>query len=142
MYICCMKNLGLLILVLPVLFALSSCNKANKRIKERITKSDSVAINYFSGDGTIDTVVAIKVVRDSKKMEQLVNYIAERSEEGNYKCGFDGSLHFFKMNKVIQDIDFRMNEKGCMYFTFVLDGKPQATALSPEAKELISSFRK
>ena len=140
MYICGMKNLGLLILVL---FALSSCNKVNKEIKERITNSDSVAINYFSGDGTMDTVVAMKVIRDSKKMEQLVNYIGDRSEEGNYTCGFDGSLHFFKMNKVIQDIDFIMNEKeGCMYFTFVLDGKPQAAALSPEAKELISSFRK
>ena len=76
MYICGMKNLGLLILVL---FALSSCNKVNKEIKERITNSDSVAINYFSGDGTMDTVVAMKVIRDSKKMEQLVNYIGDRS---------------------------------------------------------------
>ena len=139
MYICGMKNLGLLIIVL---FALSSCNKANKEIRERITRSDSVAINYFSGDGTMDTVVAIKVIKDSKKMDQLVNYIAASSDKGNYTCGFDGSVHFFKMNKVIQDIDFRMNEKGCMYFTFVLDGKSQATTLSPEAKELINSFRK
>jgi hypothetical protein len=119
-----------------------ACSHPNKEIKERISNSDSLAINYFKGDGTMDTVVAVKIVRDKKKIEQLAGFIAGRSVEGNYICGYDGSLHFFKMNQVIQDIDFRMNEVGCMYFSFLQYGKPQATALSQAAKELISSFRK
>lgn len=121
---------------------LPACNRTNKQIQERIVNSDSVAINYFKGDGTMDTVVAIKIVRDKQKVEQLVRHIAAQSAEGNDKCGYDGSLHFFKMSKVIQDIDFRMNEEGCMYFSFMQDGKIKYTALSPAAKDLINFLRK
>ncbi len=121
---------------------LMACNHPNKEIKALIINSDSVAVNYFKGDGTMDTVVAVKITRDKQKIVQLATFISGRSVEANYKCGYDGSLHFFKMNKVIQDIDFRMNADGCMYFYFLQYGKPRATALSQEAKELIISFRK
>ncbi|MEJ7587594.1 MAG: hypothetical protein WKI04_08540 [Ferruginibacter sp.] len=46
------------------------------------------------------------------------------------------------MNKVIQDIDFRMNTDSCMFFSFLKYGKPSSTTLSQEAKEMIDSFRK
>ena len=134
-----MKNVRL---ILWTVFALSSCGKSNTEIKKRIANSDSVAINYFKGDGTMDTVVTIKIIRDKQQVEQLANLVAKRSVKANYKCGYDGSLHFFKMNKVIQDINFRMNEDDCMNFSFLQYGKTVATALSPEAKELINSFRK
>ncbi|MEP7144179.1 MAG: hypothetical protein ABI707_14950 [Ferruginibacter sp.] len=128
-----------------ILFAvcvLMACNHPNREIKERIADADSMAINYFKGDGTMDTVVAVKIIRDKKKIEQLAGFISEHSIERNYKCGYDGSLHFFKMNQVIQDIDFRMNEQGCMCFSFLQGGKSQATVLSRAAKEMITSFRK
>ncbi len=129
-------------MVVGALIALSSCSKSNTEIRKRIANSDSVAINYFKGDGTMDTVVAIEIIRDKQQLEQLANLVAERSVKANYKCGYDGSLHFFKMNKVIQDIDFRMSGDDCMNFSFLQYGKTVATALSPEAKELINSFRK
>jgi hypothetical protein len=131
---------GLYILIACCTFM--ACNHSNKEIKERVADSDSMAINYFRGDGTMDTVVAVKIVRDKQKIKQLAGFIAERSVERNYKCGYDGSLHFFKMNQVIQDIDFRMNEEECMYFSFMHQGKSHATVLSQAAKELITSFRK
>ncbi len=128
--------------MLVVVCMLLSCNHSNKAIEERITNSDSLAINYYKGDGSIDTVVAVIIVRDRQKINQLAKLISNRSVEGDYKCGYDGSLHFFKMNSVIQDIDFRMNNGDCMYFSFLLNNKSQATAMSAAAKELISSFRK
>ena len=121
---------------------LVSCNHSNESIKERINHSDSVAINYFKGDGTMDTVVAIKIIRDQQIIAQLAGFISAQQAEMNYACGFDGSLHFFKMNKVVQDINFGMNAAGCRYFSFVLNGKSQATNLSTAAKELIASLRK
>jgi hypothetical protein len=128
--------------ILIALCTLMACNYPNKEIKERIANSDSMAINYFKGDGTMDTVVAVKIIRDKQNIGQLATFISERSVKGNDKCGYDGSLHFFKMNMVVQDIYFRMNEKECMYFSFLQYGKTQATALSQAAKELIISFRK
>ena len=90
----------------------------------------------------MDTVMAVTIIRDQQIINQLCNYISEKKTEMNYACGLDGSLHFFKMNKVVQDINFGMNATGCSYFSFVLNGKSQATSLSVAAKELIVSLRK
>ncbi|MEO6729942.1 MAG: hypothetical protein ABIN01_01910 [Ferruginibacter sp.] len=121
---------------------LIACNHSNEAIKQRIADSDSVAINYFKGDGTIDTVAAVKIIRDKKKIEQLAALISSETIESKPNCGYDGSLHFFKIDKVTQDIDFRLNNDQCRYFSFMQQGKIQSTVLSNEAKELINSFRK
>ena len=138
-YLCRMKKSCF---ILTAALLCISCNHPNKKIKERIINADSVAINYFKGDGTMDTVTAIKIIHDKTKINQLAGFISARSAEANYKCGYDGSLHFFKMNSVVQDIDFRMDQQGCMYFYFVQDGVQQATTLSNGAKELIIALRR
>jgi hypothetical protein len=130
------------VFILTAVCALMACNHPNKEIEERIANSDSMAINYFKGDGTMDTVVAVKIIRDKLKIGQLATLISERSAQAHYACGYDGSLHFFKMNRVVQDIDFRMNAGGCMYFSFLQYGKTHTTELSAAAKSLITSFRK
>ncbi len=123
------------------IIALTSCNSTNIQIKERISNADSVAINYFKGDGTMDTVIAVKIVSDKKILEQLTHLIAASSTEANAKCGYDGSLHFFKKDMVVQDINFRMNDVSCMYFSFIQKGQRGATVLLPEAKNLLISIR-
>ena len=125
-----------------VLITLTSCNKPDKKIKERINNADSLAINYFKGDGTMDAVIAVKIVRDKKIIDQLISLISASSTMVNTKCGYDGSLHFFKKGVVVQDIDFRMNDAACMYFTFKQDGKTAATVLSSEAKKLLQYINK
>ena len=125
-----------------LVFIISSCNQSNDLIKEQIIHSDSVAINYFKGDGTMDSVVLVKIIKDQKIIDQLTDFVSQNNRKMNYSCGVDGFLHFFKMNKVIQDVNFGMNESGCSYFSFTLQGKMQATELSSGAKELIVSLRK
>ena len=133
-----MKNSFFLVCI--IIF--SACNNSNEKIKERVTNSDSVAINYFKGDGSMDTVVAVKIIRDKKTINKLATLIGAKNSSGNMKCGYDGSLHFFKINRVIQDIDFKMNDANCMHFSFSQEGKLTATRLSPEAKQLLESLRK
>ena len=119
-----------------------SCNNAGKQLKERIVNADSVAINYFKGDGTMDTVVAVKIIRDKQTLDQLTNLLTESASTYKTNCGVDGSIHFFKKNRVIQDIDFGMNKAGCRQFTFLMNGKTLSTALSAEAKKLLEIVKK
>ncbi len=133
-----MKNL--LVLLIAVI-GLSACNNSNEKLKERIADSDSVAINYFKGDGSIDTVIAVKIVRDTKTINELSTLIAAKNSTANFKCGYDGSMHFFKMSRVIQDIDFKMNDAECMHFSFPQEGKIKATKLSQRAKKLLQSLK-
>ena len=120
---------------------LFSCDRANTAITQRIAGADSMAINYYRGDGTMDTVVAVVIVRDRKKIEQLAALIGAHSRESNYRCGYDGSLHFFRNDEVIQDIDFGLGSPDCMYFAFSQAGKRVFTRLTEEAKGMIKAFR-
>ncbi|MGG9970509.1 hypothetical protein ACQ33O_01845 [Ferruginibacter sp. SUN002] len=135
-----MKHLLLLIVLFS--FFLSACDNRNKKITEYISGSDSVAIKYYTGDGKMDNVVAVKIISDKKIIEQLAVMVGADAMNEVNKCGYDGSLHFFKMNQVIQDIDFRMNDVNCMQFSFIQDGKIRASSLKPEAKQLLESVRK
>lgn len=99
-----------------------------------------MAINWFKGDGSIDTVVAVKIIKDNNAVNKLAE-MAGGIVTQNFKCGYDGTLHFFKMNKVIQDIEFRMNDSNCSSFTFLLEGKLYSTVLTADAKALLQSLR-
>lgn len=120
---------------------LCSCNNTNTAFIEKVKDADSVAINYFKGDGSMDTVVAVKIIRDKQQIEQLGGFIAAAASE-NFKCGYDGSLHYFKKGMVLQDVDFRMNDAQCMHFSFILNGQLYATKLTPEARQLLESVKK
>jgi hypothetical protein len=132
-----MRKLSTLFLV-AVIF---SCNNTNTAFVEKVKDADSIAINYFKGDGSMDTVVAVKIIRDKQQLEKFTAFIAA-SETDNFKCGYDGSLHYFKKGMVLQDVDFRMNDVQCMHFSFMLNGKLFATKLPAEARQLLESAGK
>src|SRR5262245_60074955 len=129
------------VLILMVAASFVACNKSNKAFIDKVANADSVAINYFTGDGRVDSVVAVRVIKDKQQIAHLTTYIVGASTS-EYKCGYDGSLHYFKNGVVLQDVDFRMNDAQCMHFSFLLDGKVQATTLSPEAKQLLEAAKK
>lgn len=89
----------------------------------------------------MDTVVLVKIVRDKKIIEELIQQVSAIQADPVTKCGYDGSLHFFKHNVVAQDVDFRMNEPACMVFTFKQNGLVKATTLSGKAQQLLKSIR-
>lgn len=130
------------VLLTTLVVFLSACDNTSKVLKEKISNADSVAINFFKGDGSMDTVVSVKIIRDKATVEKLSALIAASSASLKNNCGNDGSIHYFKNNIVIQDINFRMNNDDCSQFSFKLDGKYGATKLSNEAKELIAGLKK
>ena len=125
------------LLLLPVLF---SCTKPTG-IKEVIAGADSVAINYFKGDGTADTVTNMVMLRDKNLISKLADYI-EAVKTEQYKCGYDGSIHIFKRHVVLQYINFTVNDVQCMHFSFLLNNKLYSTTLSAEALQFIKSVNK
>jgi len=124
---------------LAIVILVSSCSKPTG-IKEVVLSADSVAVSFFKGDGSIDPVVKVVMLRDRENLEKLAGYI-ESGRTENFKCGYDGSLHFFKKDIVLKQVDFRMNDADCMHFSFLIDGKLYNTNLSAEAKQFIRSIK-
>ncbi len=95
-------------LVLAFLFLSSNHPVAGLEIY--LSGADSLAINYFKGDGIMDTVVRVKMVKDKKVLSQFAEAISEQAVDKTARCGMDGSIHFFKNDVVIKDVLFRMND--------------------------------
>ena|ERR1700757_316367 len=126
-----------------LLVCLTACRKGtNKELKQLTADADSVAINYFKGDGSFDTVVTVKIIRDKIDINKLSDLVSGNSTDPAVKCGYDGSLHFFKQDSVVADIYFRMNDEHCMLFSFLQDGKLNATVLPAEAKSFLQAAEK
>lgn len=89
----------------------------------------------------MDSVAVVKIVKDKKTIEQLMAFVSGRSTANKNFCGYDGSLHFFKNNMVMQDIDFRMNDDDCMLFSFRFRDEAGCSVMSKEAKELLEQIR-
>jgi hypothetical protein len=126
-----------LIIPISILVLISSCSKPTG-IKEVVLSADSVAVSFFKGDGSIDPVLKVIMLRDRKDLEKLADDI-ESKQTKNFKCGYDGSLHFFKKDIVLKEVQFRMNDPECMHFSFLLDGKLYSTKLSADAKLFLES---
>ena len=128
--------------VLVIGLFVTGCKRQNRQLNQWIQNSDSAAINYFQGNGSMDTVVAVKIIRDKNIIEQLGNFISSDIIKEKAGCGVDGSLHFFKDGMVMQDIYFRMNDDGCNQFTFSFEKENRAARLSAEAKKLLLQLKK
>ena len=121
-------------------FILFSCTNPTG-IKEVVANADSVAINYFKGDGTADTVTSMVMLKDKSQISKLANYV-EAAKTEQYKCGYDGSIHIFKRDVVLQDINFSFNDVQCMHFSFLLQDKLYSTSLSAEALQFLQLVSK
>jgi endo-beta-N-acetylglucosaminidase D len=133
-----MKNFSVIIFT-ALLF--SACNQTAKQLKEKIINADSVAINYFKGDGSMDTVVAVKIIKDKQSIEQLTGFITGNPSSVKSNCGYDGSIHYFKNDAVIQDVFFNTSIENCHCFRFILNGKRYSTSLSGEAGKFLFAIK-
>jgi len=128
----------ILILLAGVSFA--ACNDAGKQFKERNAGADSIAINFFKAGGKMDTVTAVKIIRDKLSIDELTGMIAASTTSINSKCTFNGSIHFFKNDRVVQDVFFS-NDESCRQFVFRLNGHDEATALDEKARDLLMTLK-
>ena len=104
----------------------------------RINSADSVAINFFKGDGTMDSVVAVRIITNKDTVQKIIAMVTEKTTSTMHNCGVSGSLHFFSKQVVTQDVDFYIGEGNCQQFRYANQGKLLATHLSKEAAALLT----
>ncbi|MFM2358366.1 MAG: hypothetical protein RLY16_359 [Bacteroidota bacterium] len=132
--------------ILPVIIVIStvfiSCKQQHVALNDKIKGSDSVAINFFKGDGTMDSVQKVVIVRDAATINRLTALIAADQQKLQKDAGNDASLHFFKMNRVVQDVYYSAHQPNSSQFTFRLQNGYEATSVSKEVKALLDTLRK
>jgi hypothetical protein len=129
------------ILILLAGIAAAGCTDTARQFRESNTGTDSIAINFFKTGSNMDTVTAVKIIRDKKTVEDIVTLIASGSAAVNDKCQYDGSFHFFKNDKVVQDVFFNSTDEQCRQFLFRLNGKDAATELNDKARDFLTALK-
>jgi hypothetical protein len=129
---------ALVIITLVVL----SCNNVHQPTRTLLNNTDSIAINYFTGDGKMDSVTAVCIIKDKETIENIIQQATASIFTKKKTCGYDGSLHFFKSNRVVLDMWFKKIDPTCNAFEFTYDGKLVHTTLTSEMATMLHSFKK
>lgn len=96
---------------------LASCSRSDTAWRERMVQIDSVAINFFPGDGTMDSVTKVMVVRDTATIDSIRKWMtAEKSSKPSKPCGPQASFHFFAMGKVMHDAEVTTSDCGLIQY--------------------------
>jgi hypothetical protein len=123
---------------MAIIILLTACHSYNKQLKTVVENADSIAINYYRGNGTDDTVMSVIIIRDEQQIDQLVRYVSEDGPVGPDSCGVDGAIYFFKNDSVVQRVDFALSRSTCNYFSYEQNGKNVCTLYSDSAKTLLA----
>ena len=125
-----------------ITFIAISCNNVHQPTRTLLNNTDSIAINFFTGDGKMDSVTAVRIIKDKEAIVNIVQQATASIFTNKKTCGYDGSLHFFKSNRVVLDIWFKKNNPLCNAFEFVYNGKLVHTKLTSEMATMLHSFQK
>jgi hypothetical protein len=118
-----------------------SCNNVHEQGRNIIEHSDSVAVNFFTGDGKIDSVTKVAMIKLKEDISLIENEATAATFNADKKCGYDGSLHFFKKNRVVLDIWFKKNDEKCNAFEYTYQGKLVHTKMGNKAIELLNGVQ-
>lgn len=125
-----------------IILVAASCNNVHQPTRTLLENTDSIAINYFTGDGKMDSVTKLYIIKDKIAIANIVQHATASVFTNKKTCGYDGSLHFFKSNRVVLDIWFKKNDPLCNAFEFVYNGKLVHTKLTSEMATMLHSFQK
>ncbi|MGZ5222412.1 MAG: hypothetical protein ACXWC7_20155, partial [Chitinophagaceae bacterium] len=97
------------LIVVLWLFALSCTGEGNNNL----TSSDSLAIQFKSlQSGNVTKTVSTRDETAIRKLAAFVNGDADKA----YKCGYDGTLSFYKKGMLVTHASFNYSQEGCRHF--------------------------
>ena len=125
--------------LLLIIYSFAACSSPVD-LSVPFNQADSIAINFFAGDGTPDSVHRVVLIRDKETIASLSAFVSASNSQ-KLCGGNDGNLNIFAMNQVIQKIDFSFYNQSCMQFSFWYNQQLHHTRLSKEAREFLLELK-
>ena len=115
-----MKKLSCLLFILLTLL-LSGCSNDYKKYLAENT--DTVIITIYGLTGELAKKEVIKTIKQTAAVLKVINFISDKKAPA-YKCGYSGSIDFFKNGKSLltEKMEFNLLTQ-CSYIAFLVDGK-------------------
>jgi hypothetical protein len=109
------------LLIFILSFILFSCdNSVEDKLEDITENSDKVEIFFYNGmESNIDDKSKIVVISDKNEIERIMKFVSSE-DTPEYKCGYNGSISFFKENVLLLEMEFNI-EVQCNHFSFILN---------------------
>jgi hypothetical protein len=123
-----MKSLQVVSAVVVLLFCFAACSQPDKAWRTRLVHIDSVAINMFPGNGSMDSVLGVTVIRDKGTIDSICRWVTEaQADKPSTPCGPQASLHFFSRGMVMHDAE--LGTAACGVLNYRFQGKVHYTRI-------------
>ena len=124
-----------IIFSLVIIIAATSCSSS--AIKKNFSGADSLVIHFKDEQAGIIT----KTVQTTEQaaIRKVTGFIDADTTE-LFQCGYDGKMFFYNKGQQIQEVDFKMKDKACNHFAFMMNGKLVSTKVKNEAIDFFSSL--
>ena len=124
-----------MLFVIIIIFA--ACGGSGSAINKQLSGSDSLVINFNNPQST--TLNKTVTTTEKTAIKKLINYVDSKTSEA-YKCGYDGSMLYYKKGILTGDVSFNYSGDGCHHFISDVDGKFIPTTMSNEAANFLKSL--
>lgn len=125
--------------VLILLTGLFFCSCKQSVIKQSFSSADSLVI-HFKNEQAGEITKTVQTA-EAKAIQRMIEFIDGKESE-LFKCGYDGKMFFYGKGQKIQEVDFKMKDKTCNHFSFLLNGKLMSTKMSNEAVDFLNALEK
>ena len=125
--------------IVIVCTAVFFCGCKQSAIKQSFSGTDSLVI-YFKNEQAGVVTKTIQTT-ESKAINRVIDFMDGKGTE-NFKCGYDGKMFFYNKGEKIQEADFKMKDKACNHFSFLMGGKLLSTKMKTEAVDFFDALEK
>lgn len=118
-----------------VLFCFS-CSKPSA-VAKKLSGCDSLVITFNVHNS--DSIINIVNTTKKKAIRKLANFL-KGDNTMQYKCGYDGSMVFYKKGEKLMAVVFNYTENGCRNFLYDMENILISTRMSNEAASFLESL--
>lgn len=122
--------------VIVIVWLVGSCS-GNSDVSKKLSGCDSLVVNFYAPQS--DSIVKSVAATEKKAIQRLSDFVSAKETE-LFKCGYDGSLHFFEKGKMVSDVSFKYANDSCRHFLLDVKGELIATKMSQEAADFLKSL--
>jgi len=134
-----MKNVfNLVLLFLVVIFC--SCDESSIKasLDKQIAGTDMIKLYFYDKTGNLTAKSSIITIQDKEIISKLLLAITDETTP-EYKCGYTGSIEYFKENKSVLVGEFNSMPE-CSHIVFRIKKNMHSKMLSPESLIIINKY--
>jgi hypothetical protein len=133
-----MKNIFKVTLLFLVIIFCSCDESIKSSLDKQLKGTDMIKLYFYDKTGKLTNKNNIITIQDKDIINKLMQGIADETAP-EYKCGYTGTIEYFKENKSILTGEFNSMPE-CSHIVFFLKKNMHSKKLSPESLIILNKY--